>query len=119
MEILNLTPHPIDFLATGEVDSMLTFSPFVGKDDCPRVSRDLENYMDAEIPHEGGHYCVPLVRGTYGEVTNLPEPRWGTYLIVSALVRLACPERKDLISPADVARDENGRVLYCRSFETN
>ena len=62
---------------------------------------------------------LPLVVGTYGAVTGLPELHPGVLLIVSALVRTALPDRKDLASPVDVIRDEKGVILGCRALEIN
>jgi hypothetical protein len=61
----------------------------------------------------------PLVRGTYGQVIDLPDQQEGVLLVVSALVRAALPGRRDLASPADLVRDTVGRVLGCRALEVS
>lgn len=38
------------------------------------------------------------------EIIGLPEPKAGTYYIVSKMVAQACPKRKDLIFPGTVVR---------------
>ncbi len=67
----------------------------------------------------GEHDGVPLVRGTYGEVTGLPDPIDGTIFVVSAMVRLACPARRDLGSPVELVRDPAGRIIGCGALEVN
>lgn len=56
---------------------------------------------------------IYIYKTKYGEVTNLPEPKEGVIYIVSTLVRLASPERKDLYSPAKPVRNEAGQVIGC------
>lgn len=41
---------------------------------------------------------------------------YGTYYIVSQLVKSALPERKDLLVPAEVVRDEKGNIVGCKSL---
>lgn len=50
------------------------------------------------------------------EVVNLPDPKPGTYYIVSKMLAQACPERKDLIFPGTVVRNESGDVVGCIDF---
>lgn len=50
------------------------------------------------------------------EIVNLPEPKPGTYYIVSKMVAQACPKRKDLIFPGTVVRNESGDVVGCIDF---
>ena len=54
-----------------------------------------------------------------GEVENLPAPAWGTIWIVSAMVREACPDRKDLASPGELIRDDKGQPVACRGLIFN
>ena len=62
---------------------------------------------------------VPLFRSIPGAVTGLPPACTPGYRIVSAMVRAACPDRIDLLSPADFQRDAAGRVAGAASFDTN
>lgn len=50
------------------------------------------------------------------EIVNLPEPKPGTYYIVSKMVAQACPERKDLIFPGTVVCDAEDNVVGCIDF---
>ena len=62
---------------------------------------------------------IPVMVGESGSVQNLPPPKEGVLCIVTQYVRQALPERKDLISPAKLLRDPNGRVVGCGAFERN
>lgn len=57
-----------------------------------------------------------LVKVVFGEAVNLPEPKEGVYLIVSAPVKIALPGRTDLVTPNDLVRDRDGKVIGCRTF---
>jgi hypothetical protein len=52
---------------------------------------------------------------------NLPEPREGTLLLVSAMILGAFPERKDLIAPNTnkAVRNESGHIISVPGFVTN
>jgi hypothetical protein len=60
---------------------------------------------------------IQLVRKSYGSV-DLP-PETGDIYIVSNIVRQAFPDRKDLASPGDLIRDENGIVIGCKNLIVN
>jgi hypothetical protein len=59
---------------------------------------------------------VPLTRTVYGECADMPEEKEGTFLIVSQLILAAYPERKDLLVPAEMLRDEKGNIIGCQSL---
>ena len=52
-------------------------------------------------------------------VVNLPPQAPNTYLIVSLMVRQACPDREDLLSPGAAIRDEKGAIVGCLGFDGN
>lgn len=56
---------------------------------------------------------------SYGDVAGVPPEQPGRYYLVSALVRLALPNRTDLLSPGQLVRDEQGRVVGCQSLIGN
>lgn len=60
---------------------------------------------------------VPLKRLIRGQV-DLPDERPGVYLLVSQITRTENPQRKDLLSPADMVV-RNGITVGCRSFALN
>lgn len=50
------------------------------------------------------------------EIVNLPEPKPGTYYIVSKMVAQAWPAREDLIFPGTLVRDADDHVVGCIDF---
>ena len=102
----NYTPHPIVIeKSNGE---SLTFSS-------DGIARCVEEVEAVGITAER----IPVVRKSYGAVSGLPEPEPGVMLIVSAIVRLALPTRKDLLSPGDAVRDEQGRIVAVKNLVCN
>ena len=99
MTTINTTPHAINLPG-------LVIPP---SGDVVRVS--------VKLTDAGNHNGIPLVRGTYGEVTGLPPEQDGVMYIVSALVRAALPHRKDLASPAKLVRDAQGNIVGCEALE--
>lgn len=59
---------------------------------------------------------IPVTATMFGEVENLPEPEFGTIYIVSSLVAQARPDRDDLFIPNESVRDDQGRIIGCRSL---
>ena len=62
---------------------------------------------------------VALSRTTFGEVEGLPAPEEGVLLVVSALVRSAVPDRRDVASPGDLVRGDDGQPIGCRGLIIN
>ena len=111
MELINLTPHEVNLhLPAGRA---LTI-PSSGE-----VARVATTPAEAGELWAGRCNPVPLITQTFGEVVNLPDPKDGDFFIVSALVRAACPNRYDLGSPAELVRDDAGRIIGCRALEVN
>jgi len=108
MRLVNLTPHYVTlYRADGTVD------PIPPSGSVARVTQ--------ETTRVGTVAGVPVVTTRRGPVTGLPdfEADDGAGYIVSALVRLALPERIDIFSPADLVRNAAGAVIGCRSLEGN
>ena len=108
MRLVNLTPHTVVLhLADGTTETI----PPSGT--VARVSQ-----VATRVGTVAG---VPVVTTRPGPVTGLPAFDYddGAGYIVSALVRLALPERIDLFSPADLVRDAAGNVVGCRALEGN
>jgi len=99
--LVNLTPHEVNI---GDLDL-----PASGT-----IARVVVEHQEV-----GTHAGVPLLVGSYGQVSNLPAPVEGTVYVVSAAVRSALPSRKDLASPAHLVRDETGRIIGCLALEIN
>lgn len=99
--LINLTPHSI-LIAHQDGTLIREIAP---SGVIPRV--ETVETPDGEI--DG----IPVTRVSYGEVDGLPATAAGVYLLVSGLVRAACPDRDDLVSPGGLVRDERGRVVGC------
>ena len=106
-EIVNLTPHAINL--PGETIP----APEKGVK-IPRIEQNMEHV----ILIGGG---IEIRRGMETKTISLPKEKEGILLVVSSLVRLANPERKDLVSPdtspTGVVRDENGRIIGVKGFQ--
>lgn len=100
MNFINLTPHTV-VLNDG------TTYPASGI-----VARVSATYSDFD-PNG-----VAVVN--FGEPVGLPAPKKDTLFIVSGLLKQACPQRTDLVSPATghpaCVRDEQGRILSVPGF---
>lgn len=94
----NYTPHSIQLVTESDTQNI----PSQG---IARVS---------ELVQDGPHPLIKTV--VFGSVTGLPEPQNGVWLIVSALVKSACPERMDLVSPHGMVRDSDGKIIGCSGF---
>lgn len=101
MKLINLTPHAINL-----PDRTVPPSGTVAR--CAEVTTSVGNIDGIE-----------LISRSYGEVTDLPAPQPETYYIVSALVRAALPERADLLSPGDVIRDADGKIIGAKNLIRN
>lgn len=100
-KIINLTPHEIRL-----PDRTIEPSGTVAR--CREISRPA-----------GTCDGVELIARRYAEVLDLPERLEDTLLIVSALVRMARPERRDLASPGDLIRDESGNIIGTKNLVVN
>jgi hypothetical protein len=107
-KIINCTPHPIN-ICNSEGD---IYHVFPKGEIIPRLSTITET--SANITLEDA--VIPTTKTKFGEVENLPKAIWGTFLIVSQLVKSACPNRADLLVPAEVVRDKDGNIIGCQSL---
>ena len=100
MNFVNLTPHPV------VLNDGTTFPPSGG------VARVSATYSDFD---SNGVAVV-----NFGDPVGLPDPQEDTMYIVSGLLKQACPDRQDLVSPATghpaCRRDELGRILSVPGF---
>ena len=103
-KIINLTPHDVNIVTT-DGENVTTF-PSEG---VVRVST-----KSSQIKTIAG---IPVYSTTYGAVEGLPEVQVGIYYIVSMLVKQAEPDRKDLLSPSQLQRDDKGRIIGCLGLE--
>lgn len=100
---MNLTPH--ELIIFNEKEEEIERVPSSG---IVRVkeANQLINYIND----------VPVYKKSYLESEGLPAPKENTYYFVSIIVAQANPARKDLILSSDLIRDEQGRILGCKSF---
>lgn len=103
MEIINLTPHAIKFVNDKLGDTVIEPSGTVA-----RVSSRTETIGDID--------CIPVTRTVFGEVENLPDPVDGVVYVVSSMVAARVPGRNDVFIPNDSVRDDQGRIIGCRSL---
>lgn len=111
INIFNLTPHDIIF------DDGVNHIVYPGNKISVRIEqeyKDLENDFNLPFEKECGNK----------KVIGLPEEeKYGTFYIVSSMVRKELPERKDLISPtnniAHQERNEKGWTISISRFQTN
>lgn len=130
MKLVNLTPHAINFV-TADGRPILTVEPsgtvarvaaktvFLGEvyaeeDELTRIHTEIDCLDGTSI-----HVVVENIHVTgtnYGEVEGLPAPEEGVVYIVSSLVAQRCHNRDDVFIPNESVRDENGRIIGCRSL---
>ena len=102
-KIINMTPHQVVVVAKeGEV--VKTF---------PSEGTIRLSMKTVEVGEIGG---IRLTKTEYGEPEGLPEDADGVYYIVSAMVKAACPDRHDLLVPAEQVRNTAGQIIGCRSL---
>lgn len=107
-EFLNLTPHDINVVLS---DNTIKIIPTSGS-----IAR-VKQRMDHPYIVNG----IPIYKQLYGDIIDLPLPKSGLFLIVSIIVKSAYEyhnknNRYDLIVPSNLVKDNNGKILYCKSF---
>ncbi len=109
MNIVNLTPHPLNLMPEGPDGPTVTIPPsgLVARCAVDRVQVDT-------ITVDG--ISVPVNQTRFGEVSDLPDPQPDTIFVVSALTAQAVPERDDVYITDDAVRDEQGRIIGCRAL---
>lgn len=129
MKLINMTPHVVTLLAEG-------FAVFDSKAKCYRLPSTMTPFVLAEFPSAGIARCavsevllgeqdvdgcdftIPFVGVSFGEIEGLPAPANGTVYIVSAIVANAARAqgRHDVVVPARMVRDAEGKILGCLAF---
>lgn len=120
--IINCTPHDVSIYNTTDC-CMYNGSLYLREGD-EEHPEPLSVYPAAKKPARAiyVHRTAGLADGDLiyrmapREIIGLPDPKPGTYYIVSKMLAQACPERKDLIFPGTVVRDESGDVVGCIDF---
>ena len=104
MKVINLTPHAIRVFNDGELTADFPPSGTVAR-------------IGTERQKVGMMGAIAIYRTEYGPVENMSRPQDGVVYIVSALVRLAMPERADLMSPGLLIRNADGQPIGCEGLD--
>jgi len=112
MTIHNLTPYDVNFTVGG---ASITFpSEGVARAAQTDETVGIITLDSAALPQ------VEIVKSTFGQPEGLPEPSEGTYYIVSLLTATAAKASgrttSDLLMPAGIVRDAEGRIIGCSKF---
>ena len=112
MQLINLTPHIINLVAEDGTQLLSLESQGVA-----RVASTTEVVGYLQV----GGVAVPQTHTTFGEVEGLPDPAPGVGYIVSNMIISALAQqgirRTDLFTPGMQVRDDQGRVIGCRSLD--
>ena len=120
--VINCTPHDVAIYSSADC-CMYNGSLYLREGD-EEYPEPLRVYPAAKKPArvtfvqkpDGMADGILVYRRFPEEAVNLPDPKPGTYYIVSKMLAQACPERKDLIFPGTVVRNESGDVVGCIDF---
>ena len=108
MKIRNLTPHAINILNDNN-EVIVTIEP---SGIIARAAQTKE--LVEELCVDG--MTIPVYKSEFGKVENLPEQEKDTIFVVSALTAQACKGRPDVYITDNPVRDEQGRIIGCRSL---
>jgi len=103
-KIVNCTPHPITLITSSGTNTL----PPSGI--CPRVEESFISIAEVD--------GVEIVESDRGSVQGLPEAQDGVLFVVSRMVAdaIGSETRDDLVSPGELIRDDQGRVIGCRNL---
>lgn len=107
--LINLTPHAINFYDDND-NLYFTIEP------SGTVARLGTNTVVSGNYDEGTGISIPITETKFSKIENLPEDDYKHCYIVSSLVAQACRGRRDIFIPNESIRDENGRIIGCRSL---
>ncbi|MFN2495172.1 MAG: hypothetical protein ABR608_04590 [Pseudonocardiaceae bacterium] len=107
--LVNLTPHPVLIKTATGVTVAIPPSGRVAR--CRTEPDRVLGTVQVD-----GHSVPLVVNDVTSAVLGLPEPEEGVLFVVSRLVALAAPLRRDMVFPHDPVRDETGRTTGCRAL---
>jgi len=112
IQLVNLTPHTINIVTEDGTQILSLESQGIA-----RVAATTEVVGQLKV----GEVVVPQTHTTFGEVEGLPEQAPGVGYIVSNMIISALAQqgihRTDLFTPGMQVRDDQGRVIGCRSLD--
>jgi len=118
MQLINLTPHPIDFVH--ENGKVMATIPSCAKEQCARVLAETVHVHNIEAKVFNGNndviFDIPVSETKFGVIQNLPEEREKTVYIVSRMVAEAAKERNDLAIVNETVRDSNCKIVGAKSI---
>lgn len=103
IKLYNCTPHGINIIRDGMPDLV-----FPKGEKVPRL-RAITTVRDVM----GG---IKITGTNFQGVEDMPDEEPGTFFIVSRLVKQAFPNRRDLLVPNEIVRDDDGNIIGCRSL---
>jgi len=103
-KIINMTPHPIN-IVDGDGKLLRTIE----------TSGDLIR-LKSETVRRGELDGIATSETVFGNPEGLPPFNDGVFYVVSQLVKASCKGRNDLLVPAEVMRDDKGRIIGCQSL---
>ena len=109
MNIVNLTPHVLNFMPEGPDGPTVTIPP------SGQVARCAVDRVQVGTVTVDG-ITIPVNCTQFGAVTGLPDPQPDTIFVVSALVAQAVPDRSDVFIVDDAVRDDQGRIIGARAL---
>jgi hypothetical protein len=105
IKIINTTPHPVNLILDGKE---IVFQP-----EFP-VRVKSETISSGNISWHGQE--IPLTRTLFGHVEGLPEFKEDVLYIVSQLIKDRLQDRKDLLVPSEIVRNDKGHIIGCKAF---
>lgn len=105
VKFANLTPHDVNLILPDETIFTIPASGIIARVGC-------------HSEQVGMLGCIPVTKTVFDTVvTDLPEPQEGVIYLTSTLVAQAVPDRTDVLAPADLLRDEAGRIIGCGALQ--
>lgn len=122
LNIINCTPHEV--VIYGASDCYMRDGSLYLRDDEEEFPQPYLTLPAAKEPAsvtfvqkvDGMVDGILIYWSSPDEIVNLPEPKPGTYYVVSKMVAQAWPAREDLIFPGTLVRNESGDVVGCIDF---
>lgn len=105
VEFINLTPHDVNLILQDESTMTIPASGSIAR-------------VGSHVEQVGTIGIIPVVKTVFDTVvTDLPDPQDGVIYLTSTLVAQAVQDRTDVLVPADLRRDEAGRIIGCGALQ--